>query len=334
MRHPRTHPLTAIMACLSMLSPAWMEARDDLTIQRVRASSELRLEEGGWARAAFADDRRLSTWWAEGEQSAGLGDWIEFSFPNERPLRRVIIHAGNWADHEAFLRNNRLKKIQLRFSDRSTKTVELPDKMEPVVVDLNPPVRTRSVRIVLKAVYPGTTFNNSGISQVRFIEEGPPPSAEDFQARASSRLKADASRTYDASNLLDGLVDTMWCEGKDGPGIGETITFTRTSDAPLTMLSLLNGVAVSESTYQRNNRVKRLRVEAGEYAREFDVKDRFGKVQHVLLPALTARRIKIRILAAYPGTEFDDTCISEIEWISSDASATMKVGGEKRQGGS
>jgi len=286
-----------------------------LQVKEVKASSTLHDSKGRTIEPAQAADGRLSTPWAEGEASAGLGDWIEFQFGEEVMLSRLELYGGNWDSREFFLRNNRLKSIQVKFSNGSSQKLELADKMERQVLPLTAPVKTRSVRIVLKEVYPGSTFNDTYLADALFFNDIAGGVVAGVKAKAISSLPNDADATYSAGNLLDGLVDTVWCEGKKDAGIGDAITFTLPKSVKVQELRLLNGVGASEETYQKNNRVTKLKVELGGTVKELAVPDQYGAWQSLPLEGAQGSVLKLTVLETAAGSRFNDTCLSELQIV-------------------
>ncbi len=285
-----------------------------LKVKSVRASSTAPEDAGISYAPEKAVDSRVSTYWAEGEDSAGLGDWIEFNFGKEVTISRIVFYGGNWDSHEFFRRHNRPKRVQLKFSDRSSQHIEIADKMERQVIALEKPVKTRMVRLVLKEVYPGTTFNVTCIAEVRFQNDLPGQELDDVKASATSALPPDSAGSYGADRLVDGIEDLVWCEGrKKGPGIGETVTLSWSQPVAIEEIAILNGVAYSEETYLKNNRVSRLKVQLGDNPpKEVDVEDRFGAYQAIPMNRATGSSLTLTVTGVVRGTKFDDTCISEV----------------------
>jgi hypothetical protein len=139
---------------------------------------------------------------------------------------------------------------------------------------------------------------------------------------------------YGAPRLLDGKPETAWAEGAPGPGIGEVVLLGGRSEGPLEIwagygksaklhaanprprqievLVLARGpmVPVDPGTPYQDNRVIARRV--------VELADLNG-YQPLPLPELPAGTadadrafIALRILSVYPGTKWEDTCISEV----------------------
>lgn len=307
----------ALLPALICLALSGVASAGQVTVKEVKASSAAPEKMGVSYAAQNAIDGRVGTFWVEGEDSAGLGDWIEFQFPEDVTLSRMEIYAGNWDSRDFFVRHNRIKTLQLKFSNGSTEKIELLDKMERQSIKLKAPVKTRSVRVVLKEVYSGSTFNDTCLSEVLFFDEKPGTFVDNVKAKASSALPAEGSSTYFAPNLFDGIVDSQWCEGKKDAGVGESVVLTLPKPMVVKELRLLNGVAVTEETFQKNNRVTKLKVEAGGAPQEIDVPDKFGEFQSLPIsggkPVTT---LKLTITGTAAGSAFNDTCISELQVIA------------------
>lgn len=162
---------------------------------------------------------------------------------------------------------------------------------------------------------------------------------------ATSELQ-EGRTLYAAKNLADRDYATAWVEGRNGFGSGERIHFELSEknahpgflDISMTHLYLVNGFRKSEKTYYENNRVKTLRLYVnGKTVGDITLPDRpyspvtdrnlayEGDLLNVMLGDLYTdeynkkrnafhgvESFDIEILDVYPGTKYDDTCISEI----------------------
>lgn len=143
---------------------------------------------------------------------------------------------------------------------------------------------------------------------------------------------------YPLSNISDMNIETAWVPVNKG-GIGDWIEFTFNKDCLPAGCTFLNGYQKSEKTYTENNRVKKIRIEAWfsdgkrqvyegsedttfpdrEYQPVFfenmfytaDLIDFFG-ISDVAGSNGHIQKIRFTILEVYPGTKYNDTCISEI----------------------
>ncbi|MBP5403162.1 MAG: hypothetical protein J6Y36_08405 [Treponema sp.] len=156
---------------------------------------------------------------------------------------------------------------------------------------------------------------------------------------ATSELK-EGSIVYASYNAHDIDYTTCWVEGKSDFGKNEKIHFKLWDGGDLvpafrnhsiTHLYLLNGFRRDEKTYYENNRIKKLRLTLNSKdSYEITLPDRpYAEVNDyniayeadLLNNYLTQNRTNtiydvdsfdIEILEVYPGTKYNDTCISEI----------------------
>ena len=154
------------------------------------------------------------------------------------------------------------------------------------------------------------------------------------------KIKVTASSTlgkaYQATNIIDKKLETAWVEGVKGPGKGEWIKLKLDaekishSSTPFSIseIGIIPGYAKSRTTWHENNRVKRMLVviynptpvqEIEWFAFRLFLKDD-NKLQLFEIPSdyivcnsdPMTKTVWFKIEDVYPGTKYDDTCISEI----------------------
>ena len=137
---------------------------------------------------------------------------------------------------------------------------------------------------------------------------------------ASSTLEPTKGHSYGPQHAHDLDHCTAWCEGVDGAGIGESLTYHFAKDSPrLHTIKISNGLVTNEASWRANNRVKRLGVsENGVPRAELNLVDTMGD-QHFKLPWLLGKRtdgepmiLTFTILEVYRGDRYNDTVITEI----------------------
>lgn len=103
-----------------------------------------------------------------------------------------------------------------------------------------------------------------------FTVYGLPDEWQEISVRLDESVWADSSLselmggkeiTYSPEALFDGNFQTPWVEGAEGSGIGERITIL--TRRKVTGLSIVNGFALSERLYRRNNRLKTVSISFG-----------------------------------------------------------------------
>ncbi|URA09143.1 NADase-type glycan-binding domain-containing protein [Thermospira aquatica] len=170
---------------------------------------------------------------------------------------------------------------------------------------------------------------------------------------ASSFLPGDP-QPYWVYNLFDGRIDTCWAEGVKGDGsgtnglwweegVGEVVAVgfypipNEDDPTPVDMVRIYNGYGKNSNVFEANRKIKRMGIEVTVYKKEGEeveekiyyrgkeVKDIETSVE--LSPGWNEiylekyglptqlLRIVFYINSTYPGTRYDDTCISEIEFF-------------------
>jgi hypothetical protein len=150
---------------------------------------------------------------------------------------------------------------------------------------------------------------------------------------ATSNLPSAAGE-WDATNVIDGALDSGWIEGRPGPGFGQSITLSYKDPLAVRLIRLVPGCAETAETWQHYNRVRRYAVEFEngvivnvnrEIATELDPRVQawedfalpgrgFGTQTLIFLyKPIKSHWAKITIQGIEPGDgEQDETCISEI----------------------
>lgn len=139
---------------------------------------------------------------------------------------------------------------------------------------------------------------------------------------ATSSLPPAGKNTYIGQNAHDFDHTSVWAEGADGPGIGESLTYEFAGKCPrITTVNILNGHVKSEKAWRENNRVKQLRVYyEGKPLAILDLKDT-REQQCFEVGTLGYNdehapkwQLRFEIVEVYKGTKYDDTVISELSF--------------------
>ena len=306
-------PRYALFAAL-LASPSVALAGVPLPIQGAVASSTY-LEQTGYTAEKVYDGKQASSW-VEGDAGSGLGAWIELDLGEAQTVEAVRIWGGDWSSWDSWNRANRPKEIEIRFSDDSTQMVTLSDeKVAQTFAVEGGPKQTSKVRLRVKSTYGGTTWLDTGISEVQVIGDSAKARLVGT-AEASSVAPEDGDGNYLAANATDGLFDSMWCEGDSGDGTGQWLTIDLGAPKQLGEVTLVNGIGSSMSLWFKANQATQLTF-------HFD-----GGATHVLdiarpsfrpatfdLPEVTSQTVKIEVTGVKPGKEFNDLCLSEV-WFA------------------
>ena len=133
-------------------------------------------------------------------------------------------------------------------------------------------------------------------------------------ASASSAATTDVGGTYDAWSAVNGRLDLPWCEGVAGPGLGEWLQLDFSAPLEISELRLSNGFDRDGFLYETNDQVAKatMQFDSGKSLTwEFAIVR--GLQSITLDPPITSQSVRLTIDGVYPGWEFDDACIGEIE---------------------
>jgi hypothetical protein len=133
------------------------------------------------------------------------------------------------------------------------------------------------------------------------------------QPSASSELPADEGGNYAAPMSIDGQLATAWVEGADGPGQGEWLMLTFPTPVTVDRLGIDVGYDRTGATFAANNRVKKATVIFSEGTQvPLEFADERGMQFRRIEPVETTF-VQIVISEVYPGSDYDDTCLAEVE---------------------
>ena len=147
--------------------------------------------------------------------------------------------------------------------------------------------------------------------------------APSITVSASSFLTERDDLKHPASQAHDQSMGKVWSEGVKGNGIGESLTFTfkttkkDTTDLGVTSCAIGTGHQGSERLFRENARPKVIELSMdGKPRALLHLKDTMG-LQQFDVPRLALERpsehtIRLKIVAVFPGTKFEDTCVAEV----------------------
>jgi len=150
----------------------------------------------------------------------------------------------------------------------------------------------------------------------------------EYKVRASGEQKK-----YPVSNLSDMNLETAWVPLKS---TGEWVEFTFNKPTKdLAGFCLLAGYYKNAETYLENNRIKKIKAEIKGVGQEWievfswdyyedskyapvyfeNIFSHVKVVDFFDIPDILIEKVKITILEVFPGSKYDDTCISEIIFL-------------------
>ena len=285
-------------------------------ITSVDASSTEPGEEGVDYEPKNLHDGKQSTVWVEGEEGSGLGSWVEVHFDGQHTISEFQIWNGNWYTYDFWHRHNRAKDIEVEFSDGTKQTYTLTDEMAPERIKLTKPVKSSSLRVKIKGIYNGNTFNDTCLSELQVFDDSPNQDLAVNRYTSSSTYPADTDGSYDPKNMHDGLLDSMWCEGnKTGDGTNEWLRFDFGQSRSVSQLRLRNGNAYSFSYFMKSNHAKAATLTFSDGTTE-DIVIKGSMMEQVIsFPSRDTTSIKVVFTEVKVGKEFNDLCISEAVFL-------------------
>lgn len=143
---------------------------------------------------------------------------------------------------------------------------------------------------------------------------------ENFKVTASSSLAGDRYKPENVNKSNpDNEVepDSCWAEGVAGNGEGEWLELNANVPVMLDTLEITNGLAASEALFRANNRIKKLDLTInGASPISVQLPDQIDPFDIKLPPSQDViRTIRLTIREVYPGTKFQDTCVSQIRLL-------------------
>lgn len=137
-------------------------------------------------------------------------------------------------------------------------------------------------------------------------------------ADASTELK-ETTVTHYAQRALDGKLETVWCEGVKGVGVGEWVRISNAAEKELEIIAIevKGGYQADQKRLYNNGWPTELLIECeGGYSQKAEFYD-YDAVFLLDMPVKTDW-VKLTILNAMPGEKYEDTCISEIRLLGLD----------------
>ena len=111
-------------------------------------------------------DNDDNTAWVKGTEGEGVNEWIKFEFDKEYTVNRIDIISGYSKSSDIFKANNRVKKLELLFSDSTRVNLNLKDTMDLQQVKIEPRV-TKSIKFIIKDIYKGSKYEDTAISEMK-----------------------------------------------------------------------------------------------------------------------------------------------------------------------
>jgi len=302
--------LSVVVALVAL--PASASAKR-LEVKEISSNSVLTdAEKGVVYSAENMLDEQISTMWVEAEGSAGLGKYIEVKFDGEVELAKIRVWGGCFVDQEFYERHNRVAALELKIGF-DTQKFDIEDSMTPQWLELEKPETVSTIKLYLRRVYEGNTWNDTAISQIQFFDKaGPEEWIEGTSATASSEYP-DEAHAYGPHLAVDGWVDTHWVEGGDS-GDGEFLDVDLGGSKSLARFAISTGFDATDGLFQGNNRAGKVTLTFSDgSSQKFDLADTRG-LQTFELKSVTSSRVKVAFSGIRKGKTTDDLYIGEVRF--------------------
>jgi hypothetical protein len=190
-----------------------------------------------------------------------------------------------------------------------------PSRADDIVIDFNDPVSIKMIYSVPEDKF-GQSFYSLNDKQNKYYYV-----FHSYTAQASSTLKPEDK--YVVDNVKDMKIDTAWCKGKEGDGLGEYILLKLNEPTTVSQIGIIPAYAKSKETYFNNNRIAQITaIINGSYTVTPSIQDEYvtygadhpKAYQYIDIRGYNGpiKTIKLIIDKVYPGKKYHDTCISEI----------------------
>ncbi|MCR5754939.1 MAG: hypothetical protein K6G30_09055 [Acetatifactor sp.] len=136
--------------------------------------------------------------------------------------------------------------------------------------------------------------------------------AVDCQEVSASNFLQTSRGVYPAEKAFDGDLLTCWQDGVDGYGEGTELYAKLSEASDLQYIVFINGQARDDERFKKNGRVCQLEIGDGNYTVTVNLPDENVPTAIKLNGWNNVSELHFRIISVYPGSDYEDTCISEI----------------------
>ena len=147
------------------------------------------------------------------------------------------------------------------------------------------------------------------ISQVDFTEY---KQVRVASAEASSVIQQDNGAVNTPMVMFDENIETNWQEGVDGPGLGEWVDAKFSQESGIKYLTFKLGNWKTSRYYYGNNKPSKMTITVGEFSQQIEFPDEWTEFCLEFSRPCQADGIYMTIDEVYPGTDWDDTCITDM----------------------
>jgi hypothetical protein len=134
--------------------------------------------------------------------------------------------------------------------------------------------------------------------------------AEVLYVRSNGELEQKKGGLFSALYLLDADPSTVWCSAGSGRGAQLEILLDGPTD--IEAMEVWNGNQKSEGAFSEFTRVKKMQLSVRDMSHTVELKDERGAQKFSFDPPLKDRRVVIKLLGGYRGSEARHTCLSDL----------------------
>jgi len=320
--------------------PALASVGKTIPVTSVTASAS-HTQDGYTFEADALNDDRIYSFWVAGGQGGGLSANVEFKFDGNASVKGMEIWNGCQVDSDSYDARGRAAKMALKIGF-SEEVVDVDDTFGRQVITFGETYTTNKIRVFFKGLHHGNSWDQIAISEIRFFDDEPDDHVTNASATASSELDGD---DYVAGNVVDGFLDSMWCEGikgvgeedsgdkkkgqpeaaqtsmnatrnftEEGGGIGEWIKVDLGSRRSVRRVGIVIGDAYDQQSFSYSSRPARLSVRFSDGSSETWNLDDDPDWQYLDLGGRDVAWAKFTIDDVTLGKRYNDTSIGEIRF--------------------
>lgn len=160
-------------------------------------------------------------------------------------------------------------------------------------------------------------FNNQGDSNQ---EDSSAPDALPFEIDRiyATSFLVENGKEFNVENIFDGDVTTTWAEGVSGLGFGETITVYFIGSPTISGIRINTGYQKDRDSFLKNARPYLFFITFSDNSFEMIEieKNEMGEQEVMFSNPVETSSVIIRLQGIEPGSAYEDSCISEIDFIT------------------
>lgn len=279
-------------------------------------------------------DGKTSTAWCEGGHGYGIDESVTVFLGRRYRVVRIELHNGyqSPAYLGKFRHYSRVAMLTVKAGSFKMR-VKIPDRKLAFAIRIPSAPLVDRVKLTIDSVHRGKV-DHTCMSELSVFTTAADRRAARSRKRRSDRsyrsgrgnangLSATATSWLHQNRIpvspaqaVDGATNTAWCEGVDKkPGIGVHLDVRSSTPMRIRGIRLVNGYA-KRRVWITNNRVRRLKVTVGGRAQVFYLANRRTWQFLRLRQPVLAQTVRLTIMSVYPGTKYNDTCISEVRPVA------------------